>query len=216
MTTSTSTRRLLRHALAAGLALSLGIGRAHAAPPPLTADEFKLYREYQDALGDERVQKLPEGKRLGAIAKNFKVPEAKLAQAVKKGEEAGDKLAALCEGEAKALLDATALKGRVREVTTDTSHAHVVTYVSWTNEDEAKLDEEAALAALSAAKGAPLSSTVAVWALDVTGRKVFEAKISAAAASAFKLERIPLFAAARYIKQFEDVKNAYKGTPPAN
>jgi hypothetical protein len=57
---------------------------------------------------------------------------------------------------------------------------------------------------------------VALWATDVTGRKVFEAKISADAAGRFNRERIGMFASARYIKQFEDVKNAYKGAPPAN
>jgi len=213
--THTMPRRILRLALvAAGLALAAP--RAHGAPPDLTADEFKLFREYQDASTDERVLKLPEKKRLAAIAKNFKLPEKKLAEAVKKGEAIGTGLATACEAEVKAQLDETSLKGHVREVTTDASHTHVVTYVSWTNEDGGKLDEEAAVVALTAAKGAPISSTIALWAVDVTGRKVFEAKISAEAAGRFNRERIGMFATARYIKQFEDVKNAYKGTPPAN
>jgi hypothetical protein len=208
-------RRLVRLALvSAGLALAAPLARA--TPPDLTADEFKLYREYQDAATDVRVQKVPEQKRLAVIAKNFKLPEKKLAETVRKGEAAGAGLAAACEAEVKAQLGSTSLNGRVGEVTTDTSHPHVVTYVSWTNEDGGKLEEEAALAALSAAKGAPVTSTVALWATDVTGRKVFEAKISADAAGRFNRERIGMFASARYIKQFEDVKNAYKGAPPAN
>ncbi len=204
--------RLVAAALAA---LTFGARLAAAAPPDLTAEEFKLYAEYQAALADDRVQKLPEGKRLGAIAKNFKVPEKTLSAAIAKGEKAGPGVAKACEAEARALLEAGALKGLVREVNVDASAAHVVTYVSWTNTDGNKLEEEASAAALAAASGAPITSTVAVWAVDTAGKKVFEAKISASAASRFKLERIPMFATKLYIKSFEDVKNAYKGTPPA-
>ncbi len=208
-------RQLLRLAVVA-IGLALTAPRALAAPVSLNADDFKLYREYQDASTDERVQKLPEKKRLAAIAKNFKVSEKRLADVVQKGDAAGSGLAAACEAEVKALLGETPLKGRVGEVSTDASHPHVVTYASWTNEDGAKLEEEAAFVALSAAKGAPISSTIALWAVDAGGHKVFEAKISADAAGRFNLDRIGMFASARYIKLFEDVKNAYKGTPPAN
>lgn len=198
------------------ITLCLVAPRALAAAPDLTAEEYKLFHDYQAALTDERVTKLPEKKRLAAIAKNFKTTEKVLAAAVAKGEKAGADVAKSCETETRGRLDSGALKGRVREVNVDASAAHVVTYVSWTNENGDKLEEEAAVAALAAAKGSPISSTIAVWAVDATGRKVFEAKISAGAAGRFNEERIPMFASARYIKQFEDVKNAYKGTPPAN
>jgi hypothetical protein len=205
--------RLLALVLAA---LALGARPSAAAPPDLTAEEFKLYSEYQAALTDERVQKMPEAKRLGAIAKNFKVSEKALSAAIARGEKAGAGVAKACEAEARAMLEAGALKGLVREVNVDAAAAHVVTYVSWTNMDGNKLEEEASAAALAAATGAPITSTVAVWAVDTAGKKVFEAKISASAASRFKLDRIPMFATKLYIKSFEDVKNAYKGTPPAN
>jgi hypothetical protein len=45
---------------------------------------------------------------------------------------------------------------------------------------------------------------------------VFEAKISADAASRFSQEHIAMFARARYIRVFEDVRNAYNGTPPTD
>ena len=57
---------------------------------------------------------------------------------------------------------------------------------------------------------------MALWAKDVSGKKVFDAKISADAASRFNQERIAMFARARYIRVFEDVHNAYTGTPPTN
>lgn len=186
-----------------------------AAAPEVTPDEFKLFRDYEAALTDERVQKIPEAKRLAAIAKNFKVKDAVLKAAVDKVQPVSNTLGPRCEAETRKLLEAGTLKGRVREVNADTASGHAVIYVSWTNVDGAKLEEEAATAALAAAKGSSIASTVAVWALDGAGTKVFEAKISASAASRFNEKRIPDFAAARYINQFEAVKNAYKGTPPA-
>lgn len=208
----------LARALVPGLlaVLALAAAPAKASPPELNAEEFKLFKDYQAALTDDRVQKMPEKKRLPAIAKNFKVSEKVLGAAIARGEKAGANVARECEAEAKRLIEAGPLKGRVKELKVDDTAPHVVTYVSWTNQDGNKLEEEAASAALAAAKGAPITSTVAVWAEDPSGRKVFEAKISGEAASRFNQERIPMFAVARYIKQFEDVKNAYKGTPPAN
>lgn len=204
-----------RFLLAAVAAAVLSSAPAKAAPPALTAQEFKLWKEYTAALQDERVQKIPEKKRMKAIADNFKVKEKELADAVAKGEQLGGGAAKASEDEVKTSLEAGALKGRIVEVDVDDSQSHVVTYVSWKNDDGAKLEEEAALVALVAAKGAPITSTVAIWALDAkSGRRVFEAKISAESASKFVEARLAMFASARYIKQFEGVKNAYKGTPP--
>lgn len=190
---------------------------AHAEPPRLSAEEFKLWKDYTLALEDERVQKMPENKRMGAIAKNFRVKEADLRKAVEKGETEGPQAAERSKATVETLVGASDLKGRLGELRVDTSEGHVVTYLSWTNLDGQKLEEEAALAAHLAAKGAPISSTIALWATDAaSGRKVFEAKISAQAASKFQENRIAMFAQARYIRQFEDVRNAYKGTPPVD
>jgi hypothetical protein len=162
------------------------------------------------------VQKLPETKRLGAIAKNFKIPEKTLKAAVDKGEQFGATAGKDSEREVRALFQSSALKGRVRDVKVDDTDGHVVTYVSWTNTAADKLEEEASLVALLTSQGAPITSTIALWATDAGGRKIFDAKISADAASRFQPERIPMFASARYIRVFEDVHNAYKGTPPPN
>src|SRR6266550_2747958 len=60
-----------------------------ASAGPVGADTFKLCKEYSDALVDERVKKLPEAKRLPAIAKNFKVTQKKLEAALGECEQAG-------------------------------------------------------------------------------------------------------------------------------
>jgi len=200
--------------LVSALALVLVAAPALAAPPALTAEEFKLYKEYVAALDDERVKAMPEAKRLAAIAKNFKVPEKVLAAAIEKGKAAAD-AAKQGETEIRTLADASALKGLVTEVKVDDTESHAVAYVAWKNLDGAKLEEEASLVALLAAEGAPFCSTVALWATDAAGRKVFEAKIRTEAAAKFSRERIAMFATKRYINVFEDVRNAYKGTPPA-
>jgi len=207
-----------RWAAGAAAASMLGLSMpASAAPIAMTADEYRLFKDYSQALSDARVQKLPETKRMAAIAKNFKVKEQTLKSAVEKGEQYGTTGGQTCEKEIRALLDATPLKGHVADVKVDDADGHVVTYVSWKNENGDKLEEEAALVALLAAKGAPITSTIAIWSTDqASGRKVFEAKISADAASHFNQERIPMFAKARYIRVFENVRNAYTGTPPLN
>jgi len=189
---------------------------ARAEPVPMTAREYQLYRDYLGALDDERVKKMPEGKRLAAIARNFKVPEKDLASAVGKGDKVGRDAARRSETEIRSLVDGSGLAGRVHDLRVDDSAGHVVTYVGWKNVDPAKLEQEASLAALLAARGAPISHTIAVWAVDAAGRKVFEGKISAEAAGRFNAERMEMFASTRYIRIFEDVRNAYKGTPPAD
>lgn len=211
------TTRLPTLLFAAALCVA-GVARpALAAPPALTAEEFKLWKDYVAALEDERVQKIPEKKRMGAIARNFKVKEKDLAAAVAKGEKEGADAGKASEAEVRALLEASDLKGRITELRVDDSESHVVTYLAWKNSNGAKLEEEASLAALLVARGAPITSTVAVWALDASsGRKVFEAKIAAGAAGKFQENRISMFAQARYIRQFEDVRNAYKGNPPTD
>lgn len=188
---------------------------ARADVPALNAGEFKLYKEYQAALTDERVQKIPEKKRLSAIARNFGVKDKELLAAIEKGDKAGPDLARRCETEVRALVEAGPLKGRLHDLKVDDTESHVVTYIAWKNKDGEKLEEEAATIALAASKGTPIASTIALWAVDAaSGRKVFEAKIGNEAAGRFNAERIPMFASARYIKVFEDVHNAYKGTPP--
>jgi hypothetical protein len=184
---------------------------ASAEEGALAASEFKLYRDYLDALEDARVQKLKQSARLAAIAKNFRVPEKKLRAAVEKAEAAGGAKAIQAKNEEtlKAAL-APAFGDRLKEARVDCSHGHVVTYVAWTLDKKDQLDEEAALAAARAVKAAPVTSTVALWALEGE-TKVYEAKISADAARNINEARIKDFADTRYRKLFEGRRNQYEG-----
>lgn len=204
-------RLLAAVTLLAGFAGGLAPARAAAGEAGLAAADFKLYRDYLDALEDARVQKLKQSARLAAIAKNFRIPEKKLRAAVEKGEAAGGAQAIQAkEEEALKAALAPIFGDRLKEARVDCTHGHVVTYVAWTLDKKDQLDEEAALAAAKAVKAASVTSTVALWALEGEA-KVYEAKISADAAHNINEARIKDFADTRYAKLFEGRRNQYEG-----
>ena len=199
--------------LAAALALALPLlaaGPVRAEPSSLTQEEFKLWKEYKDALEDKRVQSMPEGKRLGAIAKNFKIPEKKLREAVDKGEKDGPAIGKQSEDAIKTALADTDFASRIKEIRVDTSAPHVITYVHWAADKTESIDKEACLAAVRTQKAAPVTGTISVWATDPKddGKKLFEALISSEAAQKMKEGQIVDFASTRYLKLFEKVKRA--------
>jgi hypothetical protein len=175
---------------------------------PMTAEEFALWKDYTDALSDERVLRKPEKERLPAIARNFKVPEKKLREAVRKGEEHGKDIGGLAERNARDSLSATPVGGRIKELRVDTSNSHVVTYVTWLVDRADQLDEEASLIAARCARNAPLASTLSLRAVDGADRQAFSAIISNAAALRINEARIQDFAHTRFIKLFEKVERA--------
>lgn len=202
----------LRRLLLSGLiAFSFSVAQpAFASDLGMTIEEFKLWRDYKDALEDERVKKIPEKKRMSAIAKNFKVPEKKLAAAVEKGEIHGEGIAAKAEAAIRAALAGTAIESRIKEIRVDATSAHVVSYVQWAVERTEQLDREAALVAVKVAKAAPISSTINIWATDPADdqRKLFEGLISGTSASRIDEKRIVDFATTRYMRLFEKVTRA--------
>jgi hypothetical protein len=187
-----------------------------------SAEEWKIYREYLDALEDEQVVKLKPEKRFDAIAKNFArygTSRKELEAAVKKGDAAGRDLPARQQAHLKELLEGSDLKGRLRALSVDDSQAHTVTYVTWRNDAEKMLEQEASLIAATVVEGAPLTLTISMAAEDAGGKRVFEAKIDADKARTIKKPRIAVFWT-KYIALFDGVKNAYKGdlvgaAPPA-
>lgn len=178
----------------------------------LTIEEFRMYRQYKNALEDERVKKMPEAKRLPAIAKNagFKVKD--LEAAIEKGEAAGD-LKGKCESAIKSKLEGGTLAGRVGRVIVDAEDPEAIAYVQWKNVDQSQLEEEAALTAFSTTESCPIASTIQVWAVNLGNPKerVFEARIDSDRARRFQGDRIKDFADTRYMRSFEAVKSAAKG-----
>lgn len=197
----TSVRALL--VATALLALPLA---AVAAPPAVTHDEFKTFLETRDALLDERVQKLPEGKRVAAIAtKNFKMKPAALEAIVAKVEaEGGEKgVGEKTKAAIEESVAGSALKGRLLEVRVDSEAPHVVTYVVWKNEDPKKLDEEVALLAARVGAGGPITSTFHLTAKNAAGQAIFLAKIGGDRTANIKEDRIAEWATTRYARLFE-------------
>lgn len=203
----------MRHrALCAAVAL-FGGRAALAEDLPMTAGEFALWKDYTDALEDERVIKLKEKDRLPAIARNFKVSEMKLREALRKGEAHGGAVGSIAEKNARAALDGTGVAPRLRELRVDTSKSHVVTYVTWRVDDSEQVEEEASLVAVRCAKAVPLASTLALRAVDGGETRVFSALISSAAAFRIKEEAIADYADTRLIKLFEKVERGPARVP---
>jgi hypothetical protein len=177
----------------------------------LTQDEFKMYRHWQKAMQDPRVEKMSPDKRNAAIAKDAHFKLKELESAIQKGESAGD-LKAICIANLREALESV-LPGAIAKVEVDTTEPHAVAYIQWSNENVKQLSGEASLIAASAAKQCPVVSTIQVWATDKANPKVrvFQALISQSAASRISMERAREFADTRYIRLFENVKSAANG-----
>ena len=171
----------------------------------ITRPQYQLFKDYQDALTDERVQKMKEKDRLPAIARNQKVKEKELREAVALGEQQATQVEGLEGASLKGAFQGTVLQGRTGELRVDASKGHVVTYVQWFNADPALLDQEACLAAERAVAAAPLTGTVFLYANDTAKRdqKVYSALISAENAARIKEDQIHDFAQTRYLRLFE-------------
>ena len=183
-----------------------------AAPIALSRDEFKMYRHYQAAISDPRVQKMkPEG-RVAAIARDGKFKLKDLTAVIAKGDEAGD-LKAPCEANLKEALEATDLRGRLGKVEADLTEEHGVAYVQWMNEKQEALPSEASIAAATAVAACPIVSTVQVWAMDKANPKarVFQGLIGASSATNIKVDKVKDFAVTRYLRLFEKVKSVTNG-----
>jgi hypothetical protein len=181
-------------------------------PLPLSRDEFKMYRHYQAAIADPRVQKMKPEVRLAAIAKDSKYKLKDLTAVIAKGDEAGD-LKAKCESNLKEALEASELKGRLGRLEADLTEEHGVAYVQWLNEKPEALPVEASVAAATAVEACPLVSTIQVWAMDKGAPKtrVFQGLIGASSAANIKVDKAKDFAVTRYLRLFEKVKSVTQG-----
>ncbi len=171
----------------------------------VSREDFKTYLETRDALQDERVLKMPEEQRIPKIASvNFKMKGTQLQAILDKVEaEGGEKaIADKSQSAVSTALDATPVKGRVKEVKVDTGSPHVVTYIKWVA-DESNLEAEAALLALKAGAADKVTSTFFLWAVDASGKDLWRAKIGADRTDRIKEDRIADWAKTRYIRLFE-------------
>lgn len=182
----------------------------------VSREDFKTFLETRDALQDERVQKMPEGQRLPAIAtKNFKMKTGALQAILDRVEsEGGEKgVAEKSKAAVEQALAGTALGSRIKEIRVDTSNPHVITYVTWVAEPS-KLEEEAALIALKAGAADKVTSTFFLWAVDSAGKGMWQALITADRTERIREDRIADWAKTRYVRLFE-VEEAKAAAPAA-
>lgn len=195
---------------AAALALPVLLpSQGQADELPMTAEEFRLWRDYRAALDDPRVKKMPEKQRLPAIARNFRVSVKELAKAIEKGEQHGETVGKQSEELTRAALADAAL-GRLKEVRVDASASLVVVYVRWVAASPAAVDREASLVASRVHKANPLARIlkVEIFDPDLETRPLFEGLINRERAGLIQEERIVDFASTRYARLFEKVKRA--------
>jgi hypothetical protein len=194
------------------IALLCAVRALGAEPIELTQDEFKMYRHYQQAMEDPRVQKLKDDKRPAAIANDAHYKLKDLEKAIERAEAAGD-FRAKCEGNIKEALSKGELGGRLGKVEVDITEPHAVAYVQWMNEAPEKLSVEASLIAAHTNAACPILSTIQVWAQDKAAPKVrvFQALISSSAAAKINTEKVKDFAQTRYIRLFEKLKSVANG-----
>jgi hypothetical protein len=192
--------------------LVTGIRALASEPVGLTQEEFKMYRHFQQAMEDPRVQKLKPEKQHAAIANDAHYKLKEMESAIAKAEAAGD-FKAKCEGNIKEALGAGELKGRLGKIDVDITEPHAVAYVQWLNEDPNRLALEATLAAAHANAACPILSTIQVWAQDKANPKsrVFQALISSSAAQKISIDKAKDFAQTRYIRLFEKLKSVANG-----
>jgi hypothetical protein len=183
-----------------------------AEPIALSRDEFKMYRHYQAAIADPRVQKMKPEVRVAAIARDGKYKLKDLQAVIAKGDEAGD-LKAACEKNLQEALEGTELKGRLGKIEADLAEEHGVAYVQWMNEKPEALPVEASIAAATAVGACPVVSTIQVWAMDKANPKarVFQGLIGASSAANIKPDKAKDFAVTRYLRLFEKVKSVTNG-----
>ena len=185
---------------------------AASEPIALSRDEFKMYRHYQAAIADPRVQKMKPEARVAAIARDSKYKLKELVAVIARGDEAGD-LKARCESNLKEALEGTELRGRLGRLEADLTEEHGVAYVQWMNEKQEVLPIEASIAAATAVQACPLVSTIQVWAMDKASprTRVFQGLIGASSAANIKVDKAKDFATTRYLRLFEKVKSVTNG-----
>lgn len=188
-------------------------GAGEAPIPFMEADDYRLYRRYEAALRDPRVEAIPEAHRMRRIARNFDVSLRRLREVVELGDEIAEGQLERQEHTIKEALEETPVKGRVRSIELVERRGIVVAYVGWIATEQDRVVPEAAYIAKAVADAAPVVNLVAMW--GCLGRhKVFTARIQTSSASRFRLSRIDDFAETRYIRLFEEVRNRFTGEPP--
>jgi hypothetical protein len=183
-------------------------GAARAEPVQMTEAQYRLYFDYQGALNDPRVAKLPEAKKLPAIAHNFKVTVPVLHTALEKGQQYGPEIANIgkaCEEAIREGVKGTPLEDRLTAVQLDVSDSHAVAYITWTVDKPEMIDQEACFLAARAKKVAPIWADLKLVGLDPRDKNVkrFDGLITGDAATKIREARVADFATTRYIKLFE-------------
>lgn len=187
---------------------------AQTAPVELTADEFNQYRTYVSLKDAPKLANLAEKQKRAKIAQSINITPAQLDAAIAKGEKAGEGLVDRTVAAVQAELQKTPLKGRVKDVSIDTSSDQAVIFVKWQAANALDFDKEACHIAAAVKAGGHIVSLVVLWAANANDVTVFSAKVGRPAFSKINPATINSFASTRYIKMFEEVRRGPQQQAP--
>lgn len=181
----------------------------------LTAEEFTQYRTYVNLKDAPKLANLPEKQKRAKIAQSINITPAQLDVAIEKGEKAGDGIGDRTVAAVQAELAKTPLKGRVKEVTIDTSSEQAVIFVKWQAGNALDFDKEACHVAAAVKAGGHIVSLVVLWAANANDVTVFSARVGRNAFTKINPATINSFASSRYIKMFEQVQRGPRQSAPS-
>lgn len=176
------------------------------APSPISADDFNLYMHWRDGKDDPRLSNLSDASKMQKIAQASGVDVRRLQHAIAAGEKAAPTLSHDVEEAIRTALKTTPVGADVLSIEVNTHNPHVVAGVKWRCGPEENREKEVSYVAWGVAEGSPLVKTIALWCVSASDQKLFSAKIGRSAFERISVEHIPRFAAARYIRLFEDVR----------
>jgi hypothetical protein len=185
----------------------------------LSAEDYRVYCGYLDALERDDIKKLSKKRRDKKIAKLAKMKLRKMKKSVSRGEQVGttcDEVGKLFEDRSQKALK-KAMPGQIGLYILDYSDpSHVVASVRWRGIKKKRLVQEASIIARTLADEVPIAKTIVMRAVnprvkDPTADVAmwFEARTSPdRAKKMIDMNRIKDFADSRYIRAFDGVKCA--------
>lgn len=180
----------------------------------MTAEEFSQFRTYVNLKDAPKLVNLAEKQKRAQIAKSINITPAQLDAAIAKGEAAGEGLVDRTISAVQAELDKTPVKGRIKEVTVDTSTEQAVMFVKWQAANALDFDKEACHVAAAVKARGHIVSLVVLWAVNNNDATVFSAKVGRQAFTKINPATINSFASTRYIKMFEEVRRGLQQQAP--
>jgi hypothetical protein len=176
------------------------------APVEMTAEEYQIYKTYQEINGDPKLASMAEKVKRQKVADATKTTVKVVDAAIEKGKQFGEGIGDRTAEAIKTELAATPIGSRVLDLKVNTETDRAVAFIKWRAQSTLDFDKEACWAGLAVKEGGHIISIMVVWAVNSQDVTVFSAKADRSALLKIQKSSIPNFASTRYIKMFEEVQ----------